>query len=128
MAYQRVSIEYVSKLTTPGHVYFIQADAGGLIKIGWATKPEVRMARMQAHCPVTLKLLYSEPGNGKDERALHDQFAADRQHGEWFTPSQALLAEIETRRGRNEAKTYVPAAAPRGQYIPDPRRFGEAIS
>lgn len=109
--------EYVSKLTTPGHIYFIQAESGGLIKIGWATKPEARMAQMQAHGSLKLVLLHSEPGNGREEADLHRQFAAERRHGEWFEPSERLLAEIEARRGRNEPKTYEPGKPP---ATPDP--------
>lgn len=81
----------VSPLTTPGFVYFIQGDwPEGLIKIGWATKPEVRRHTMQSHSPVELKLLHYEPGTGHDERALHEKFKDWRQHGEWFKPCKGL--------------------------------------
>lgn len=66
MVYFRKTRDAVSKLTTPGHIYFIQAESGGLVKIGWATCPKTRMARMQAHGPLKLVLLHSEPGNGKN--------------------------------------------------------------
>lgn len=110
MAYYRSNREAVSTLTTPGHIYFIQAESGGLVKIGWATCPKTRMAHMQAHGPLKLVLLHSEPGNGKEEAELHRKFAAGRQHGEWFSPSCALMAEIESRRGRNSPKVYSPGA------------------
>lgn len=102
----------VSKLSTPGHVYFIQGEHGGLIKIGWATCPRTRMARMQAHGPIKLVLLHSEPGNGKEEAALHAKFKTDRQYGEWFSPSIALLTEISDRRARSAGKVYKPGAPP----------------
>src|SRR5205809_237130 len=110
MSYFRSNRDAVSTLTTPGHIYFIQAESGGLVKIGWATCPKTRMAHMQAHGPLKLILLHSEPGNGKEEKALHRQFAAERDHGEWFAPSPALMAEIQARRGRNAPKLYEAAA------------------
>jgi hypothetical protein len=67
---------------------------------------------MQAHSPAVLVILHTEPGNGREERELHAQFSAHRLHGEWFTPAPDILAEIEIRRGRNEAKVYIPAAPP----------------
>lgn len=99
----------VSNRTTPGFIYFIQADCGGLVKIGWATKPEVRMAQMQAHCPVILTLLHHEPGNGKQERELHARFAALRKHGEWFSAGEDLLAYIADRRRLADFPAYQPA-------------------
>lgn len=134
MVYFRKTRDAVSKLTTPGHIYFIQAESGGLVKIGWATCPKTRMARMQAHGPLKLVLLHSEPGNGKDEAALHRQFAVDRRHGEWFEPTAGILAHIEGRRGATvqpyapaPAETYVlrgrkppPPGRPRGTPSPEP--------
>lgn len=108
MAYYRINREAVSTLTTPGHIYFIQAESSGLVKIGWATCPKTRMAQMQAHGPLKLLLLHSEPGNGREEAELHRQFTADRQHGEWFAPCSALMAEIDDRRSRNATKAYSP--------------------
>lgn len=95
-------IEGVSTKTTPGHVYFIQGEGGGLIKIGWATNPAVRLKAMQMVCPVRLVMLLSFPGSGDTERALHKRFANLRAHGEWFEPSAALLAVIE------ELRAYPP--------------------
>lgn len=102
----------ISKLSTPGHVYFIQAEGGGPIKIGWATDPAKRLAGMQPHSPLKLVLVFSEPGNGREEAELHEQFAKYRLHGEWFEPASEILREIEIRRGRNEPKTYIAAAPP----------------
>lgn len=112
----------VSKITTPGHLYFIQGGEDGLIKIGWVTAPETRMAHLQAHSPVKLAILHTEPGNGKEEAALHKQFAWARQHGEWFRPVPALLAEIEVRRGRNHEKVYEPGAPVPEPLIIEPKK------
>lgn len=109
MAIINFDVKGVSNRTTPGHIYFIQGTDGGLVKIGWATSPAVRMAHMQAHCPVVLTLLHSEPGNGKQERELHARFSALRKHGEWFEPGADLLAYIEERRALDAFPAYEPA-------------------
>lgn len=83
----------VSKNTTPGFVYFIRAEVGGPVKIGWATNVGSRLYQMQAHNPFKLTVLGGFAGSGKDERVLHDRFAAHRLHGEWFEPVEELLAE-----------------------------------
>ena len=70
----------VSKLSTPGHIYFIQAEGGGAIKIGRATCPQKRLSGMQPHSPVRLVILFSEPGNDREEAELHAKFAAHRLH------------------------------------------------
>lgn len=87
--------EGVSCLKTPGFVYFIQAEGGGLIKIGWATKPAVRVANMQMYCPIKLAILLHVTGDGAMERDLHKRFEASRRHGEWFEPTPDLLALVE---------------------------------
>jgi hypothetical protein len=121
----------VSTLRNPGFVYFIQGADGGPIKIGWATRPAVRMAQMQAHSPVDLRLLHTEPGNGREERELHARFAAARKHGEWFWPADELLAFIEARKGCNEPKEYQPAVE--APYVlkgrkPPPVNYGSVAS
>jgi len=111
------TMEGVSTLTTPGFVYFIQGVAGGLIKIGWATKPEVRLAGMQSHCPVRLRILLTIHGTGKDERELHKRFAGARRHGEWFEPVEELLGCIERFR---ESPPEPPTLPPKPPKISPP--------
>lgn len=84
--FKRSVWDQVSTLTTPGFVYFVQAEIGGLVKIGWATKPAERVRNMQRWCPVKLTILFSVPGDGKMEAELHRRFKSARQHGEWFEP------------------------------------------
>lgn len=83
-----------------GFVYFIQGEGGGPIKIGWAVYPRGRLSSLQASSPVRLRLLAYVPGGVAKERRLHQQFAADRLHGEWFIESDKLHAEIDRRCGR----------------------------
>jgi len=76
-------------------VYFI---AGGeLVKIGYTQEPTVkqRLNTLQLMCPVPLTLLGVLDGEYQLESALHDKFAADRQHGEWFARTPELDAIIK---------------------------------
>ena len=77
----------------PG-IYFVQAEDGGLIKIGWSIDCEHRLRDMQIGSPVRLKLLVIVPGNRKRERQLHQHWAHLRAHGEWFRPAPELLESI----------------------------------
>ena len=75
-------------------IYFIGGDEGA-IKIGAALDPERRLASLQCGSPITLRLLAEGPGSERDERVLHQRFAAHRRHGEWFERHPDILAEIE---------------------------------
>jgi hypothetical protein len=67
-------------------VYFAQGD--GLVKIGASSSVTRRVASLRA------TLLATEPGGFGREHELHERFAGDRVAGEWFRPSDALLAHI----------------------------------
>jgi hypothetical protein len=80
-------------------VYFVQR--GGLIKIGTASNLKSRLSSIAAGgsmppgmTPGPVVVLATEPGHFARETKLHDQFADDRAHGEWFHPSPALLQYI----------------------------------
>jgi hypothetical protein len=91
-------------------VYFIQSTVGGPIKIGHSSDLAARLVQMQSHCPFPLVVLCTMPGGRVEEHALHVQFAADLSHGEWFTPSSALAAHIETLGGSaRPVRTWDPA-------------------
>lgn len=82
-----------------GVVYFVGHPSLELpVKIGCCREEALpkRVRQIKALSPVPVELLASrfEPMVFKAERALHEQFAADREHGEWFRPSLALLAVI----------------------------------
>ena len=75
------------------YVYFLQSQGPkGLIKIGFSTNPWSRLAHFRSASPVPLELIHVMPATEKVEAKLHKKFASDRQHGKWFTPSEALLA------------------------------------
>lgn len=78
----------------PGFVYFIQADIGSDIKIGFSTDPCRRMADLQTAASRPLNLLATIPGTVQNEKELHAQFSAHRTVGEWFKPDESILAFI----------------------------------
>jgi len=71
--------------------YFIRGTLTGLIKIGESIDPVARLGDLAA-CgsePLELLAVCSVP-----ERTLHAELAEHRVHGEWFTPSDAVIAKI----------------------------------
>lgn len=76
-------------------IYFMQARAGGLIKIGLARDPKKRLSKVQAFCPVPLRMIGTMPGDVEAEKALHIRFDGLRRHGEWFIPDPSLIEFIE---------------------------------
>lgn len=76
-------------------VYFIQAESGGPIKIGYTSDIRTRVSSLSASSPTPLRVLATVPGGAAVERSLHLRFRRLRQHGEWFTPDADLIAYIE---------------------------------
>lgn len=75
-------------------VYFIREPNSGAVKIGISVKPRMRMAELQCAHAFELELLAYAKGDIAAERALHDEFAADRLKGEWFKGSERLMKRI----------------------------------
>lgn len=81
-------------------VYAIaDGDPPTLIKIGRAIDVAQRMKELATGSPVPLILLGQwQPANIYDsEWYLHYKYAAVRQHGEWFSATAELVAEIARR-------------------------------
>jgi len=76
------------------NIYFIQGEITGLIKIGQAHEPEVRLKLLQIGSPDRLKLLGSMRCFEKCESILHKTFYKDKVHGEWYRSSEKLLEFI----------------------------------
>lgn len=76
------------------HVYFIQQCKRGPIKIGIAADPKRRLEGLQTGNPQPLRLLGFFAGGRAAERLLHDRFRTDHIRGEWFAPSEELLALV----------------------------------
>lgn len=54
-----------------GFVYFIQAEHGGPVKIGWARDPAKRLRELQTGSPHRLVVRATIAGALADEAALH---------------------------------------------------------
>jgi Meiotically Up-regulated Gene 113 (MUG113) protein len=76
-----------------GFVYFLHG--GELIKIGRALDPFARRAALQHGSPVKLDLWCVVPGGADLEGTLHQHFAEERRHGEWFAISARLFNYIK---------------------------------
>lgn len=66
------------------HVYFIESESAGLIKIGRSVDPVSRFNAIRTMSPDKLVLLGSVPETVCSESELHKKFAKHRRHGEWF--------------------------------------------
>jgi hypothetical protein len=76
-----------------GQIYF--ARSGDMIKIGFSTNAESRIATLQTAHFEPLALLTTIDGNQRGERALHHRFRRMRVRGEWFRADPELLEYIE---------------------------------
>ena len=76
------------------YVYFVQAEEGGLIKIGITKNPHMRLSTMQTNCPVLLQTLRVIPAHTPVEKTLHRLFRNQRVRGEWFRPESSLVELI----------------------------------
>lgn len=76
-------------------IYFVQAEHGGPIKIGYAINIIDRHKQLQVASPYKLIVLAHMKGGHLDENALHNRFAEYRLHGEWFLPCEELFEFIK---------------------------------
>lgn len=76
-------------------VYFMQPIGGGPIRIGFSSRPGVRLSHLTSFSPVKLEIITKFPADQYVEAWLHDHFRDDRLHGEWFKPSFQLFEIIE---------------------------------
>lgn len=79
-------IEAVTGQKYLGSIYFLQAETGGPVKIGWTIHdPKRRLSAFQIGSPQLLTIRGVLPGTSEDEKELHRRFAEDRVRGEWFS-------------------------------------------
>ncbi len=69
------------------YVYFMWGETTDLVKIGTSLDPARLQEKLQLHGgqPVTLLAAVWRTNAYEEEEYLQDQFAADRQIGEWFS-------------------------------------------
>lgn len=75
-------------------VYFIRAESGGPIKIGFTDDVAKRLSSMQSNHPDNLVLLATTEGSSDEEKSLHARFRHLRTRGEWFNPGDDLISYI----------------------------------
>lgn len=80
-----------SKTARPA-VYFIRAGSDGPIKIGASASPRGRLASPQTANPEKLSIIAILPE--AEEREVQAKFADEHLQGEWFAPSERLLAWV----------------------------------
>lgn len=76
-------------------IYFIQAVAGGPIKIGKAVDVRRRLIQLQKQYSLQLTVLGVIEGYTQEEKSFHEMFAMSRVRGEWFEQSPELIDFIQ---------------------------------
>jgi hypothetical protein len=78
-----------------GWVYFIACKETRRCKIGFTTgDPEKRMRSLQTGAAGELRFIAKQPGTVELERKLHQRFASQRLHGEWFEMNEEIFDYI----------------------------------
>jgi hypothetical protein len=75
-------------------VYFLRGEDTGAIKIGFTKSLSKRISNIVTASSERVTLLGSVAGDELSEKSLHHEFANDRIRGEWFRPTDALMARI----------------------------------
>ena len=68
------------------YVYFIQAEDGGPVKIGWTFNAQKRLRAFQSASPYKLVIRKVIVGTQRLESYLHKRYESYRLEGEWFEP------------------------------------------
>lgn len=69
--------------------------AGDRAKIGFSTNVPARLKACQTGSPLPLSVWRVFEGGRELERELHERFADEREHGEWFRVSDRLRDFVE---------------------------------
>jgi transcriptional regulator of acetoin/glycerol metabolism len=108
-------------------VYFIQAGGTkGPIKIGVSDDPRTRLKGMQTSHHEKLTLLGIVEGTQEDEETMQDEVCNSRIRGEWFRPTEEVLAlvrkAVPAPRGAN------PLVAPEGRVVEQRKIVEDALA
>lgn len=89
-------------------VYFIQGEQTKRIKIGKADDVRARLQQLQCGSPDRLTVVKVLTHESRD-RVYHGQFQSDLVYGEWFSPSDTLMAFIDAiPESKFDGLTYMP--------------------
>jgi hypothetical protein len=75
-------------------VYFIRAGEDGPIKIGFADDAATRLRELQTGNHLDLRIVATREGGRTQEALLHDYLDEDCIRGEWFRPTERVLAVV----------------------------------
>jgi hypothetical protein len=75
-------------------VYFAQRGMDGPIKIGVSKNPVSRVKELGTASAEGLRLLGVMPGSRRIEQEVHTLLSGSRLNGEWFRPSESVMAYI----------------------------------
>lgn len=77
-------------------VYFVQQQGtpDGLIKIGYSDNVDKRATAIQTNAAAPVKVIATIDGGKETERLIHSKLEASRFYGEWFKPTDDVLALI----------------------------------
>lgn len=78
-------------------IYAIRANTTRSIKIGFSNDVERRLRDLQCACPEELEIIACWKGTMAEEQAIHAKLNDHRQHREWFSPSDEVLALIKAK-------------------------------
>lgn len=87
--------------TKPGYVYF--AESQGMIKIGFSTDVNSRMASLGSQSGHVHILLAKFPGNRRDEKRIHFEFGEYWIEGEYFSNAPRLMTHVRKIRAEVDA-------------------------
>lgn len=78
------------------YVYFAKpVGLSGPIKIGWSNSPQARLSGLMTWSPLQLELVAVVEGGRSLEKNIHECFADDHSHREWFKTSPRLVAALD---------------------------------
>lgn len=77
-------------LSRRGVVYFIEAEATDLVKVGFTTGLPKRMADLRTALPIALRLIAEVKGTRAKEFEIHRDLAPHRIRGEWFSKAPTI--------------------------------------
>ena len=83
--------------TDIGTIYMVQASPSGLVKIGYSGDLTRRIRVLMTGNSERIAVLATFWGTPGMERRAHEVVAADCHHGEWFSPTAAVLALADCR-------------------------------
>lgn len=76
-------------------IYFIRAEAVGLVRIGYTSGIKRRMECLKNASPIDLRLAALGPGGTFAEGYFHQKYRAARVRGQWFRWSDGMLIQAK---------------------------------